>query len=328
MRRRTVIRLAGAAAASVLMGRTGESGAAALRMSPDDRRARRRIGASLPQARLLWVGGGRIYHTRLDHWDPRALTPEGVKADRPRWSPAGERIVYGQGREIWVMDADFSHRRRLLRNAHTADWTGDGKGVTAIVGGGYQVVLHDLGDGGTRVIFDARRAPGNGQPVSQAAELHPRGRYLLMFRERPGHASFVVDLRRGRILANEQMKRGDCAPSWSFDGREIFSTARTADRPIVAAPFDFESGAIGPSKFLVGLDSLFRYYAYDARVSADGHWVVFDGKVLIGGAMWGRREIYIWRRGAPQAERVRLTFDDEDDWTPSLYIPVHQISRS
>lgn len=320
MKRRAFVQWAVVASASVL-GDSRRAVAAPLGLSSTDLRARQRIGGLIPQARLLWTGGGRILHTRLGSWDPRPLTPEGVQANHARWSPRGDRIVYQLGDDVWVMDADLSRRRRLLKHAHTPDWTGDGERITAIAGKGYQVVLHDLSAGRTRVIFDSRRAPGNGQPLFQAAELHPRGRYLLTFRERPHHMTFVVDLHAGRVLANDQMKRGDCAPAWSFDGREILTTARTVDRPILSAPFDFARGVIGPSTFLVGLDSYFRYYAWDARVSNDGHWVVFDGKVLIGNSMWGRRELYIWRRGSAQSERVRLTFDSEEDWAPSLYIP-------
>lgn len=317
----TLAFVVGTVVALVLTCNTTPVFAKSLGMSKAEVAARREIGARIPGGRLLWTHGKRIYHTRLGRWDPQPVSPESVESGRPRWSPDGKRILYQQGEDVWVMDADFSNRRRILKHAHTADWTGGGRGVTAIRGEGYQVVQYDFASGGTRVILDTRRFPEKGGPVSQAAELHPEGRYLLVFREQPRHSTLVADLQERRYLANEQMKRGDCAPAWTPDGGEILSTARTTDRPVLTAPFDFDSGAIGRSRFLVGLDSLLRYYAWDARMSNDGRWIVFDGKVLIGGAMWGRREIYIWRRGAPPSQRVRLTFDDQDDWEPSLYVP-------
>lgn len=320
-KRRILTGLLGIVAALALTCISAPTFAKALSMSDAEIAARTEVGARIPGGRLLWTHGNRVYHTRLGKWDPRPVTPDGVKAARPRWSPDGTRILYEQDGDVWVMDEDFSNRRRILERAHTADWTANGAAVTAILGPGYQVVLYDLGSGDTRVLLDTRRFPEKGGPVSQAAELHPDGRYLLVFREEPHHSTLVVDLSRRRYLANEQMKRGDCAPAWTPDGKEILSTARTTDRPVLTAPFDPGSGAIGPSGFLVGLDSLLRYYAWDARASNDGRWIVFDGKVLIGGAMWGRREIYIWRRGSPQSQRVRLTFDDQDDWEPSLYVP-------
>lgn len=310
-----------AALAVILTCEAGTAAADPLSISSEERAARERIGERIPSARLLWSRGGRVYHTRLGKWDPVAVTPQDVKAGRPRWSPDGKAIVYERDGDVWIMDSDFTHRRRILENAGTADWTGDGRAITAITGQGYQVVRYALDGGGTQVIFDSRQAPGNGQPLSQAAELHPNGRYLLTFREKPGHSTLVVDLQNRRVLRNDQMSRGDCTPSWSPDGTEILSTARTADRPVLVAPFDFRSGNIGKSVFLAGLDSLLRYYVNDARLSNDGRWLVFDGKVLIGGAMWGGREIYIWPRGAPQSERVRLTFEGDNDWTPSLYVP-------
>lgn len=292
-----------------------------LELSPDQRAARQEIGARIPEARLLWTRDARIYHTRLGSWDPEPVTPDDVNSARPRWSPDGKRIVYERGEAVWIMNADFTNRRLVLRTAHTADWTGTGRAITVIAHGGYQVVRHDLDSGETEVIYDARQSPWSGHPVSQGAELHPNGRYLLTFKEEPDHSVLIVDLEAGRYIANEQMGRGDCKPAWSPDGTALLTTARTTDRPVLITPFEFDDGTVGQSEFLIGLDSLLRYYAHDGRLSNDGEWVVFGGKVLIGASMWGGREIYIWKRGSPQSERVRLTFDGDEDGEPSLYIP-------
>jgi len=287
----------------------------------DKHAGRRKVADRIPEARLIWSRDERLHHTRLSEWAPKAITPADVDARRPRWSPNGQRIVYERDNQVWIMDADFKNRREVLRNAHTADWDGTNRGITAITDGGYKVVHHHLVNGKTEVIYDARQRPWDGNPVSQGAELHPEGRYLLLFKEEPYHSTVVADLENGRYISNKQMRRGDCKPAWSPDGTEILTTARTTDRPVLITSFDYNKGTVGPSRFLIGLDSVMRYYAHDARLSNDGRWVVFGGKQLVGATTWGGREIYIWERGAPQSERARLTFAGAEDEEPSLFIP-------
>jgi hypothetical protein len=149
--------------------------------------------------------------------------------------------------------------------------------------------------------------------------LHPGNRYLLIFHRKPKHATQIVDLKGRRYISNPQMRRGDCKPAWSPDGSYLLTTARMANRPLLKTPFNAAKGIVGQSRRLIGMHGI-RYYLHDARVSNDGKWLVFGGKVLLGARMLGRREIYIWRIGEPQSSMVRLTFNTAEDGKPSLFV--------
>jgi len=316
MRIKGIAMAAVALAGAVAMG--GE-----LKPTAEEAVARETLARELPRARLLWTRGDRIYHATLGRFEPRPVTDAKPKADGARWSPDGSRFLYVRnGKSVWTMSADFADAREALPGAHDAFWTRDGQAITAIADDEYRVLKLDLDTGRTTVLYDARQKPYNGQKIAQAAELDVTGRYLLVFRREPGHASEIVDLRKRRYIANRQLLRGDCAPAWSPDGSYVISTARTGSRPVLRADFDAAAGKLGESRLFVGLSGLTkqRYYCHGERVSNDGEWVAFDGLIFGGTAQRGRREIYLWRIGRPQESVVRFTFHTAEDMHPSLFV--------
>ena len=59
----------------------------------------------------------QIWSVSLEGGEPRQLTHEGTRSQRPRWSPDGRRIAFLSNRDgsqqIWLMQADGSKARRL-----------------------------------------------------------------------------------------------------------------------------------------------------------------------------------------------------------------------
>jgi Tol biopolymer transport system component len=135
----------------------GEDGMAIHSSRGGPRRQLNRIGRSfLPD----WSSRGEIAFVR--HYRSRRL-PDGIGLDiftvrpngrrlrrltrdanslLPSWSPDGRRIAFqrfppGGGREVWVMDADGTHKRRIARGGGPT-WSPDGRLVAFGRGASYE----------------------------------------------------------------------------------------------------------------------------------------------------------------------------------------------
>ena len=64
--------------------------------SPAFAMTRAQIEAEIPNARLLWVEYGKIYHSTIGSFSPELVTPSGLTENRPRWKSDGTKIVYTQ----------------------------------------------------------------------------------------------------------------------------------------------------------------------------------------------------------------------------------------
>lgn len=294
--------------------------------------ARDALGAQLPGARVLWERNDRILHSHIAPWSEQQVSAGSTVERRPRWSPDGTRFVFcrqnSDNWDVYVRNADFTGEQRIVQGAHTADWCQAGAAITAIVHDvgrsdeeGCAVVRYTFASEVIDTIYDARWNWANGWCLAQAAELHPDGRYLLAFTRDDNHNTLVVDLSQRTVIMNTQMDRGDCNPGWAPDGTWFTNTARTSSRPVLKVPFSFSGASVQPSVHLCGMDTSYQYYVHGHRVTSDGDWVI-GGLIWNAGPLSGNRELYVWDLNDPNRDDhcVRLTYDDQVDQRPSLFI--------
>ncbi len=281
---------------------------------------RDQLARRMPGAVLLWSRNGWVTASRLSPWMPLQIT----QGENPRWSPDGERFVFTRGHDVYLMDNRLDRPRKILESVVTeyatgAFWTQDGHAVVAISRRNpRRVILLALDSGRRSLIHDEGRPPFKGYRLSQGADLRFDRRYLLTFTADAGHRSMIIDLVARNYITNELMRKGDCGPSWSPDGRFIVMTRRnrlSPTRPIYMAYFDPQKRSLTPSRYLIG-----RGRCHRPRVSSDSQWVLY---VLSG-------NIYCWpvRRTVEKPRNgIQLTFDGEST-DPGLYVFRNRVPQA
>jgi MYXO-CTERM domain-containing protein len=309
----------------ILVVGASPAGAGPLTPTAEEKSALEALGKRIPDARLIWVRGARLYHSKLQSFKPQRVTQGTTEEDWPRWSPDGSRVLYIKQDGTWVTDASFNGHKRLIPFAYPATWTRDGASIVAIANYGYWVVRHDLAADQTTVIYDSSKAPSPHRQKIREAELRVGGRFLLTFwmASQTNHVTEIVDLETGTYINNKQMQRGDCSPAWTPDGTHVISTANLKTRPVLKASFSPE-GMVSPSKHFVGLKTSESYDLHGEQITQDGKWMVFMGNIHAGPKATGKNEIYIWRVGEPEDKAVRVTFDTAEDLWPTLHVPLSE----
>jgi Lysyl oxidase/WD40-like Beta Propeller Repeat len=148
----------------------------------------------------------------------------------PTWSPTADRIAFVTRGDLWVMDADGSHRALLVREAGDPAWSPNGRRIAFVRDGYVWTVRVDglderrLGRGAhpawrpdaTRIAFDrdgrifsVRWEGGDLRLVGEGTEpaFSPTG------------ALAVV--RNGAVVAGGKIVGEGSAPTWAPDGRRL-----------------------------------------------------------------------------------------------------------
>jgi len=250
-----------------------------------------------------------------------------------RFSPDGTQIAFLRSQREWVsarettgwdvflMDADGTHERRIARGGYYPGWTADGRAVVFHRQG--RVFRYDVAAGRETLLFDG---PAELPGVAEIGdfELAPDGRRLAfglrgtfagaLGLQGPFSGAVVLDLpaRTLAVLTREQA----CEPTWAPDGRSLLwveTGGRGGTRIMTGSP---DGGGRRPFMDLPGAYS----HEYFPRLSNDGRWLVW------GAAAEGHEhdradyEVFLWAVGTPVVEAVRLTHHAGNDQWPDLHV--------
>lgn len=181
------------------------------------------------------LGKGQVYVKLLPTGQPVQVTHDETFKLRPVFSPDGSRIVYGtfEPWEIWEVPALGGEPQRLLANASSLSWLGDGKHLlfSEVKSGLHMaVVTTDESRGQSRDVY----VPAGERSMAHHSYLSPDGRWVLV----------VLMGNRGEMLpcrvvpfdgsAAEQIvgpaDSACTAGAWSPDGKWIYVSSNKGGR--------------------------------------------------------------------------------------------------
>ena len=170
---------------------------------------------------------------------PRNLSRAGSDDSDPAPSPDGRQIAFARGADIWLMNADGSRQRQLVRGGHHPVWSPNGKAIAYDGGGPGDCPPPSLRCGHTVAVWTVRldgSPPRLLQASSRNPSWSPDGRRLAY----EGGID-PYGLPHGIRVANADggnarwLSRTGGEPAWSPNGRLI---AYHAGRRIVVARAD------------------------------------------------------------------------------------------
>jgi hypothetical protein len=148
----------------------------------------------------------------------------------PAWSPSGERIAFVTKGDLWVADADGTHRNLLARDADTPAWSPNGRRIAFTRDGLVYTVRVDglderkLATGahptwspdGSRIAFDR-----GAQIVS--VRWYGGGVRLVTAGEDPAYApnGRLAVVRDGEIVVGGRVVGEGTSPAWAPDGTRL-----------------------------------------------------------------------------------------------------------
>ncbi|MBA3513362.1 MAG: protein kinase [Pyrinomonadaceae bacterium] len=214
-------------------------------------------------------GVSQVWVKSLTEGDPVQLTSDEAPASRPRWSPAGDEIVYVRrlpGKvSIYAVSPEGGTPRKIIEGGRNPNWSGDGKRL--VFERDYDVWTTNR-DGS-----DQRRIDGVPPTDFLAADrmpaFSPDGSAIALFQNDKGPIGdyWVVPVSGGeaRRLTFDHIYGG--APAWTPDGRFIiFPSQRAGSMTLWRVPVD--GGRSEPVLMSAGEDT-------EPEISRDGRKLIY-----------------------------------------------------
>ncbi|MEP7090569.1 MAG: hypothetical protein ABI776_10725 [Nocardioidaceae bacterium] len=278
---------------------------------------------SWSQSRLAFVRANQIYTSSLTGASVTKITSS-AKSYRPHWSPDGLRIAFVHEsspgvRDIWVMDADGSHKQQVTRlgDATEPTWSPDGATLAFGANGtppyatsgrqlrtvrstapfGESTPVPDSNDIGSAAVVGTLAWSPDGGKIAYYSDSFPSSpdHYLLVYTIATHQIDEVAAI--GGACCGEG---GFSDPTWTPDGTALAYTTTEVDGTGVVGPrlavTDVASQAPKAFPTIVG-DA-------DPDYSPDGTRVTFTH--------WSS----IYRANLDGSRRVLVTTGYQPDWRP------------
>jgi Tol biopolymer transport system component len=163
------------------------------------------------------------------------VTSGSVGAGRPRWSPAGDRIVFARGNQgIWSVSPLGGPPTRILERGANPNFSRDGRLLVFESGSRLWTAAADGSN-----LREVTGTPGVPYTIPMAPAVSPDGSHIAFFRAAAGPNGdlWVVAAQGGTARQLTFDLREGGWPCWTPDGRAIvFSSARAGSRTLWQIP--------------------------------------------------------------------------------------------
>jgi Tol biopolymer transport system component len=277
--------------------------------------------------RVVWssnrAGNHELYDVDLATGAVRQLTRSPHVEFFSRYSPDGGQLLFLRSQRPWVsfremdawdlyvMPAQGGEARRVAVSAYTPAWSSDGRRITFTRRN--TIVEVDVGSGRERIVHDGRHAPT--QSSIPEAEPGPDGLMALSRRHVRPESVGIADLGADRYTPVSEGRA--CQISWVPGRRAVLWVDPTGHGGTRIMEREVDGASARVLMDLPGEIS----HEYFPRLSRDGRWLVWGASA--GGHEHDRAdyEIFVWERGTPYEQAIRLTHSPANDQWPDLFIP-------
>ena len=278
-----------------------------------------------------------LWTMNADGTDPKRLTKTDDVDWFPRISPDGKKILFTRSKggwvtendaeffdkwDIWTINTDGSDEKKVIENACWGVWQPDGKNV--VFARGTQAISKNLENGEEKILLDGNTAMKKGTIIQQPS-ISPDGKYIAATLRGTSRETGIWDIEKKVWVKTG----GGCQIQWMPMGSNIYWVNPTGNGG-TAAPSEILTMTLKDGKPTEKINNIkkFRLMDLPGRRSHE-YFPKFDQSddYLVWGATDKGHdhdiydyELYVWKKGDPVKNAVRITFHTGNDRWPDIFI--------